>query len=102
RPGRRDGSRERRAAAARSSRPFPIQACVLPKACPPPVRLGVQLSRQLSPMKEYLRFAVVLLVLLFCVGCDQAVKAIAKGALAFSPPVLFLNGAVRLQYTEER
>jgi signal peptidase II len=51
-------------------------------------------------MKEYLRFTLVLLVLLLCVGCDQAVKAIAKGALAFSPPVLLLNGAVRLQYTE--
>jgi signal peptidase II len=51
-------------------------------------------------MKKYLRFLLVLLILLCCVGCDQAVKAIAKGALAFSPPVLFLDGAVRLQYAE--
>jgi signal peptidase II len=51
-------------------------------------------------MKKYLQFLLVLLVLLCCVGCDQAVKAIAKGALAFSPPVLLLAGAVRLQYAE--
>lgn len=51
-------------------------------------------------MKKYLPIPLVLLVLLCCVGCDQAVKAIAKGALASSPPVLLLDGAVRLQYTE--
>jgi signal peptidase II len=51
-------------------------------------------------MKKYLRFVLVLLVLLCCVGCDQAVKAFAKGALASSPPLLFLDGAVRLQYAE--
>lgn len=51
-------------------------------------------------MKKYLQLLLVLLVLLCCVGCDQAVKAIAKGALASSPPVLLLDGAVRLQYTE--
>jgi signal peptidase II len=51
-------------------------------------------------MKKYLQFLLVLLVLLCCVGCDQAVKAFAKGALAFSPPVLLLDGAVRFQYAE--
>lgn len=51
-------------------------------------------------MKKYLQLPLVLLVLLCCVGCDQAVKAIAKGALASSPPLLLLDGAVRLQYTE--
>jgi signal peptidase II len=51
-------------------------------------------------MKKYLRFALVLIVLLCCVGCDQAVKAFAKGALAFSPPVLLLDGAVQFQYAE--
>ena len=51
-------------------------------------------------MKKYLPLPLVLLVLLCCVGCDQAVKAIAKGALASSPPLLLLDGAVRLQYTE--
>jgi signal peptidase II len=51
-------------------------------------------------LKKSLQLALVLLVLLCCVGCDQAVKAYAKGALAFSPPLLFLNGAVRLQYAE--
>ena len=51
-------------------------------------------------MKKYLQLPLVLLLLLCCVGCDQAVKAIAKGALASSPPLLLLDGAVRLQYTE--
>jgi signal peptidase II len=51
-------------------------------------------------MKKYLQLLLVLLVLSCCVGCDQAVKAYAKGALAFSPPVLLLDGAVRLQYAE--
>jgi signal peptidase II len=51
-------------------------------------------------MKKYLQFLLVLLVLLCCVGCDQVVKAYAKGALAFSPPVLLLDGTVRLQYAE--
>ncbi len=51
-------------------------------------------------MKKSLQLLVVLFVLLGCIGCDQAVKALARGALAFSPPVLLLNGAVRLQYTE--
>jgi len=51
-------------------------------------------------MKKSLQLLLVLFVLLCCIGCDQAVKALVRGALAFSPPVLLLNGAVRLQYTE--
>lgn len=51
-------------------------------------------------MKKSLQLVLVLLVLLCCIGCDQAVKAIARGALASSPPVLLLDGAVRLQYAE--
>jgi signal peptidase II len=51
-------------------------------------------------MKKSLQLFLVLLVLLCCVGCDQVVKAYAKGALAFSPPVLLLDGAVRFQYAE--
>src|ERR1700710_2565603 len=53
-----------------------------------------------SRMKKSLQLLLVLFVLLCCIGCDQAVKALVRGALAFSPPVLLLNGAVRLQYTE--
>jgi signal peptidase II len=51
-------------------------------------------------MKKYVQLLLVLVVLLCCIGCDQAVKALAKGALASSPPVLLLDGAVRLQYVE--
>jgi signal peptidase II len=34
------------------------------------------------------------------VGCDQATKALAREALASSPPVWLLGGAVRFQYAE--
>lgn len=51
-------------------------------------------------MKKSFQLALVFVVLLGCIGCDQAAKAYAKGALAFSPPVLLLDGAVRFQYAE--
>jgi signal peptidase II len=51
-------------------------------------------------MKKYLQLLLVLLVLLCCVGCDQAVKALAKGAFASAPPLLLLGGTLRLEYTE--
>ncbi len=41
-----------------------------------------------------------MLVLLTCVGCDQAAKAAAKDKLADSPPISLLNDAVRFEYTE--
>jgi signal peptidase II len=46
------------------------------------------------------RLAIICLLLLVCVGCDQAAKAIAKQTLAFSPPVSFLQGIVQFQYAE--
>lgn len=46
------------------------------------------------------RLALVGLLLLVCVGCDQAAKAFAKQALASSPPVSFLQGVVQFQYAE--
>ncbi|HEV2851961.1 MAG TPA: signal peptidase II [Thermoanaerobaculia bacterium] len=51
-------------------------------------------------MKGSFRSGLLSLGLVFCVGCDQAAKAIARGRLAFSPPVSFLGGAVRFEYTE--
>jgi signal peptidase II len=51
-------------------------------------------------MKEPLRSGLLALGFLSCTGCDQAAKALARGALAFSPPVKLLGGAVRLEYTE--
>jgi signal peptidase II len=46
------------------------------------------------------RFLVLVLVLVACVGCDQATKAIARETLASSPPQSLLNGIVRLEYAE--
>ncbi len=51
-------------------------------------------------MKGSLSSAVLALGLLFCAGCDQAAKAIARGTLASSPPLSFLGDTVRFQYTE--
>lgn len=47
-----------------------------------------------------LRLALIALLLLVCVGCDQAAKAIAKQALSASPPISFLQGLVQFQYAE--
>lgn len=51
-------------------------------------------------MKMPLRLVLLLLTVVACAGCDQAAKAIARGALESSPPVTLLGGAVRLEYTE--
>lgn len=51
-------------------------------------------------MKRPLRSGLLALALVTCVGCDQAAKALAREALAFSPPLALLGGAVRLQYAE--
>jgi signal peptidase II len=51
-------------------------------------------------MKESFRSGLLALGLVFCVGCDQAVKALARGALASSPPVSLLGGAIRFEYVE--
>lgn len=51
-------------------------------------------------MKGSVRSGLLALGLVFCVGCDQAVKAIARDALASSPPVSLFGGAVRFEYAE--
>ena len=51
-------------------------------------------------MKRPLRSGLLALALATCVGCDQAAKALAREALAFSPPLALFGGAVRLQYAE--
>lgn len=51
-------------------------------------------------MKGSVRSGLLALALVFCVGCDQAAKAIARDALASSPPVSFFGGAVRFEYAE--
>lgn len=51
-------------------------------------------------MRMPFRLGLLLLTVLACAGCDQAAKALARGALESSPPVSLLGGAVRLEYTE--
>lgn len=46
------------------------------------------------------RLALIGLMLLVCVGCDQVVKAFAKQTLSSSPPISFLRGTVQFQYAE--
>jgi len=50
-------------------------------------------------MSRALQFGLMVL-LLSCVGCDQATKILAKSHLASRLPLEFLNGAVRMQYAE--
>jgi signal peptidase II len=51
-------------------------------------------------MKTSLWLTLMVSAMLACAGCDQAAKAIARGALASSPPVTLLGGALRLEYAE--
>jgi signal peptidase II len=51
-------------------------------------------------MSRALHFSLMIL-LLSCVGCDQAIKALAKNHLSERLlPMEYLNGAVRIQYAE--
>ena len=51
-------------------------------------------------VKGSIRSGLLALGLVFCVGCDQAAKAIARGTLASLPPISLLGGAVRFEYVE--
>ncbi len=46
------------------------------------------------------RLLIILLILTACVACDQAVKVVARQALAARPPIYALGGLLRLQYAE--
>lgn len=46
------------------------------------------------------RLLILLLVLLACVGLDQAAKSIARQTLSTRPPQEFLGGLFRLEYAE--
>jgi signal peptidase II len=51
-------------------------------------------------MKPLLKRTLLALALLSLIACDQVVKTIARDNLALSPPVSYLDGLVRLMYTE--
>jgi signal peptidase II len=46
------------------------------------------------------KFFVMAIVLVSCIGCDQATKHIAKSSLASLPPQSYFNDFLRLQYAE--
>lgn len=52
-----------------------------------------------NSMRAISRLAVAVIAL-GCVGCDQVTKALAREHLARRPPLTYLDGTVRLQYTE--
>ena len=51
-------------------------------------------------MQRMWRLSLVVLILVACVGCDRAAKAIAKEELGSSPPISLWNDSVRFEYTE--
>ena len=51
-------------------------------------------------MKPIKRTAIILFILLSCVGCDQATKTIARQNLPKSKVISLLNDTFRLQYIE--
>lgn len=51
-------------------------------------------------MRRFPRVLVVLAILVLCVGCDQATKALAASRLEQVPTISLLGDTVRLQYAE--
>ena len=51
-------------------------------------------------MQKFYRSGILLMVMLVCVGCDQATKTIAQLQLRGTPPISFFNGIFRLEYAE--
>lgn len=51
-------------------------------------------------MQKAKRLILLLFVLFSSVGCDQTTKSLAQRHLSASPPLLFLNGMIRLEYAE--
>ncbi|HTX91121.1 MAG TPA: signal peptidase II [Anaerolineales bacterium] len=51
-------------------------------------------------MTKFRRLSLVILVLLFCTGCDRVTKDLAQKMLASAPPVSLLHDAIRIEYRE--
>ncbi len=51
-------------------------------------------------MQKLKRIALLFIVLLSSVGCDQATKSVAVNHLSSSPRLSFLNDIIRLEYAE--
>ncbi len=57
-------------------------------------------SNDMINMARIKRLLLVFLILVACVGCDQATKAAARTYLASSPPISMAGGIFLLQYAE--
>ena len=51
-------------------------------------------------MMQFERLVLTLLVVILCVGCDQATKALASRKLTHSRPVVLIEHVLHLEYTE--
>lgn len=51
-------------------------------------------------MQSIYRLGLVFLVLVSCVGCDQAAKGLARESLLASPPISLWNDSIHVEYTE--
>lgn len=51
-------------------------------------------------MKNPLSLGLLSFILLSCVGCDQAVKAIARNTLELAAPISLFHGTIRFEYVE--
>lgn len=51
-------------------------------------------------MIQFERLILTLLVVILCVGCDQATKALASRKLTPSRPVVLIENVLHLEYTE--
>jgi signal peptidase II len=51
-------------------------------------------------MRQFKRYAAVLLLVVLCVGCDQMTKDAARQYLAFEPPQSWFHDTVRVEYAE--
>jgi signal peptidase II len=65
-----------------------------------PAPYGRPPGRPPSGTGRFARLAPVFVLLLLCVGCDQAVKSVARRTLAGAAPVSLLDGVIRLEYAE--
>jgi signal peptidase II len=53
-------------------------------------------------VKRMWRFGLVVLILVFCTGCDRVTKNVARELLASSPPISVLNDFIRFEYVENQ
>lgn len=51
-------------------------------------------------MQKLKRYLVLLLIIVTCVGCDQATKSVAQSQLRGESPIILADNLVRFEYTE--